>query len=301
MKSLFLVALWLVFSVLAAALLTPWLYLACGNLADQYPSLDWLAGHKFHRFFNRVVMIFALAGIFPLGRCLGYTTWRSLGFGGTHRGGRFAVGFVSSFAFIGTLALAVLLSGRTVPDPGMSALFLLKALAVSAATGLVVGLAEEIFFRGFLYDVTRREMNQWAAVILVSIFYSILHFVKSPGGYETGEIRWDSMFRLLPLYLNDAQNLDRLFFGFTNLFIAGWMLAWAYQATGNLHLSVGMHAGWVFALKLNGSLTEWAPGAPEWLFGFGGDLSVSPLGLLVLIAQWIALQKLSRQLIVLGP
>ena len=40
-----------------------------------------------------------------------------------------------------------------------------------------------------------------------------------------------------------------------------------HQNIGNLYLSIGLHAGWVWALKMNSQLTEWTPHgvALQWL------------------------------------
>jgi len=303
-KSLILVVGWLFFCVVAAALLTPWLYLGVHELSTHFPGVDWLASKKFHRFFNRLVMVFAIFGILPLGRCLGYRSWESLGLGGVHRLGRLWVGFLTSAAFLGLLATAIGLAGFAELDARVGAGGVVKSLLMVTAGALVVALLEEIFFRGFLYDLARKELGPLAAVILISFFYSMVHFIKSPGGYEISVVRWDTMFHLLPSYLSGTQDLDSFVFKFLNLFIAGWMLAWAFQETGNLYLSIGLHAGWVWALKMNGQLTEWTSHYTkgwQWLLGYNGDMVSSSMALVVLFLQWCLLRRLSRQLVVLGP
>ena len=51
-------------------------------------------------------------------------------------------------------------------------------------------------------------------------------------------------------------NFELLFPGFFNLFVVGAILALAFQSTGNLYFSIGLHAGWVFWLKSYGLLTN---------------------------------------------
>lgn len=304
MKSLLLVVGWLVLCVVAAALIAPWLFLGVQALAEQYHSLDWLAGKKLHRYFNRLVMIFAILGIFPLGRILGYRTRESLGLNGTHRLGRLWVGFLTSAVCLGVMAFGIGLAGVTELDPKLDAAAVVKVVLGVTAIALIVGCVEEIFFRGFLYDIARKDFGPIAGAILVSLFYSMVHFIKSPGGYRVDEVRWDSVFALLPKYFSGVQHLDSFLFGFLNLFIVGWILAWAYQQTGSLYLSIGLHAGWVWALKMNGGLTEWSSRRAadlQWLLGYGGDMVSSSLALVVLFIQWWFLRRLSRQLIVLGP
>ena len=301
MKPLLLVCGWLLLCVVVAALLTPWAYVAAQSLAGAVPALETLAHHKFHRFFNRTVMILAVAGIIPLGRVLGYRSLQSLGMTGSHRKGRFLVGFGSSILLLGLFAAGLLGWGHSVIDPKVDFLLFIKAAIGATLVALLVAGVEEVFFRGFLYDIARKEMNVAIAMILISLFYSCVHFIKSPGDYAVGEVHWDSMLRLLPKYFSSAQSLDTVFFGGLNLLIAGLMLAWAYQHTGSLYLSMGIHAGWIWILKFNGKVTDWSPGYPEWLLGNGGDLTMSPAALLILLIQWWALRSLTRQLIVLGP
>ena len=304
MKSIFLVVGWLLLCVVAAALIAPWLFLGVQELAAQFQSLDWLAGKKLHRYFNRLVMVFAILGIFPLGRILGYRTRESLGLCGTHRLGRLWTGFLASAVCLGLLVVAIGLTGFTELDSKVDAARALKIFLGVTTTALVVAFVEEIFFRGFLYDLARKDLGRLAAVILVSFFYSLVHFIKSPGNYRIDEVRWDSVFGLLPRYFSGMQHLDSFFLGFLTLFVAGWILAWAYQQTGSILLSIGLHAGWVWALKMNGALTEWVGRRAadwQWLLGYGGDIVSSAIALVVLFIQWWILRRLSRQLIVLGP
>ena len=55
--------------------------------------------------------------------------------------------------------------------------------------------------------------------------------------------------------------------GFFNLALAGALLALAYQRTGNLYFSIGLHAGWIFWLKSYGFLTRDAANANAWFWG----------------------------------
>lgn len=54
---------------------------------------------------------------------------------------------------------------------------------------------------------------------------------------------------------------------FFTLFVAGAILALAYQRTGALFVSIGLHAGWIFWLKFYGFLTVQTPGANPAIWG----------------------------------
>ena len=55
--------------------------------------------------------------------------------------------------------------------------------------------------------------------------------------------------------------------GFLNLTLAGIILGLAYQRTGNLYFSIGLHAGWIFWLKFYGLVTLSAGQGNTWLWG----------------------------------
>jgi membrane protease YdiL (CAAX protease family) len=56
---------------------------------------------------------------------------------------------------------------------------------------------------------------------------------------------------------------------FFNLILAGTLLGLAYQRTGNLYFSIGLHAGWIFWLKTYGAFSASAPHAATWFWGTG--------------------------------
>ncbi|MBV9464469.1 MAG: CPBP family intramembrane metalloprotease [Verrucomicrobiae bacterium] len=299
MKSVALIVAWLAVSVLAAALLAPWLYLATENAAHHFPLLHGLAGHKFHRYINRLVMIFAVLGVVGIGRFLGYRKAAALGLGGSHRPGRAVLGFVVSVVFLGILA-GLLLATGCVRFRSFDAQEVAMLTASVTLAAVAVGFLEELFFRGFLYDLFRREFNFWFAILVVSAFFASVHFVKSPGEYKLGPVKWDTALLLLPRYVEHVPSFEAIFFSALNLFLVGCILAWAYEETGNLYLSIGLHAGWIFALQLSAGLTEVTGKCAEGLLGFG-DLRGSPLATVLLVLQWVVLRRLSRELVVLGP
>jgi hypothetical protein len=74
--------------------------------------------------------------------------------------------------------------------------------------------------------------------------------------------------------------------GFFNLTLAGVMLGLAYQRTGNLYFSIGLHAGWIFWLKTYGAFTISAPHAATWFWGTG-KLIDGWLALIVLVVTLV--------------
>ena len=71
--------------------------------------------------------------------------------------------------------------------------------------------------------------------------------------------------------------------GFFNLTLVGALLALAYQRTGNLYFSIGLHAGWIFWLKTYGTFTAAPARAPAWFWGTDKMIDGWP-ALMVLVA-----------------
>jgi membrane protease YdiL (CAAX protease family) len=80
-----------------------------------------------------------------------------------------------------------------------------------AFIGLVIiaPVSEEIFFRGFLYRGLRRSWPKWLAAVGTSALLALAH-----GQWNVG----------------------------VDVFILSMLLIFVYQKTGNLWLSIGMHA-----------------------------------------------------------
>jgi hypothetical protein len=139
-----------------------------------------------------------------------------------------------------------------------------KALG-AAGTAVIVSVLEEILFRGALFGSLRKVWNWKFALIVSSMIYAIVHFFAR--AEAAGPITWTSGLELLPQMLRGFGDVQALVPGFFNLTLAGILLGLAYQRTGNLYFSIGLHAGWIFWLKSYGFLTTETPGANPWFWG----------------------------------
>ncbi len=127
------------------------------------------------------------------------------------------------------------------------------------------------------------------ALLISSMAYAIVHFLQK--SEITDPITWHSGLELLPKMLAGFGDLNTVIPGFFNLTLAGSMLALAYQRTGNLYFSIGLHAGWIFWLKFYGAITSAVPGASEWLWGtqklIDGWLALAVLALAFFALNWL--------------
>lgn len=245
------------------ALLAPGLYFLAQNAATHFPAFKDLADNPFHRFVNRSLLILAVAGLWPLVRSFQIQSWRDLGLGiprdmARHLGLGFGIGFAS----LAIAAIITLLAGARNLNPNLTGSELWRHLINATSAALVVSLLEEIVFRGAVFGGLRRAISWKVALTISSFIYALVHFFSRPA--PPSEIGWTTGFIILGQMLSGFTQLQSLFPALINLTLAGLILGLAFQTTGNLYLSIGLHAGWIFWLKSFGALTVTNQMKPFW-------------------------------------
>jgi membrane protease YdiL (CAAX protease family) len=76
--------------------------------------------------------------------------------------------------------------------------------------------------------------------------------------------------------------------GFLTLFVVGCILADARLQTRSLWLSIGLHAGWIFA---NGTFSRAARRVDRALPWIGKDLLVGIIPLMIALASWLLMRR----------
>jgi uncharacterized protein len=256
---------YLVVVFIGGALLAPWLYRLVQAVG---PSFSQIAGVPFHRVVNRSLLILALAGLWWLLCAMGATSWRETGLVQIHgQWKKLFGGLLTGFLSLAVVAAITLISGNRVPGENLSAHKIVGTLFSALVTAAVVAVIEEILFRGGVYGGLRRILYWPVALAASSIIFALVHFLQHVK--FTGPVAWDSGLVLLPQMLGGFADFHVLVPGFFNLLLAGLLLGFAYQRTGNLYFSIGLHAGWIFWLKTYAALTAGAPNAANWFCGSG--------------------------------
>ncbi len=140
-----------------------------------------------------------------------------------------------------------------------SATRLLLLLLPLLFLGLVVGVAEEWVFRGFVLYQFQAVADVPLSVLLSSSLFAVLHLI------------WDGRAGIAQL---------------PGLFLMGVVLAIATLIMqGEIALACGLHAGWVTALALldSAQLTEISEQAPRWVTGRDGQALTGAAGILLLL------------------
>ena len=243
------IGLYAVAVILLGALLAPWLFWALQGLAAHFSSFGSLAHQPFHRIFDRALLIVAFAGLWPLLRTIGFRSWQDVGYVKARGWSRqIIIGFtlgLGSFLLVAVIAVAV---GSRAVNLGKSAAQIVGAIFRYLLTGIVVALIEETFFRGALQGAFQRGMNVVVAVMLASMIYSGLHFVKpNRVNIPANQVTWSSGVTCLVGSVTRSASERDVLVGFVTLFLAGCILGLAYVKTKALYFSIGLHAGWVLA------------------------------------------------------
>jgi len=236
-------------------------------LLAAYPMA--LAVHAIHpawpllRIFSRIAMLLALIITIRHVR-LGGWDWKAVGMGNGNRffpewRFGFFIGVCSFFLLIG-LKFAAGAAFISVSD---TAIILEKGGKALMQAG-VIGIAEELFFRGYITGQLSRGLSKWRGVIIASIFFSAVHFMRSS----------------LP---SPAEVAAEAF----GLFLIGVTLSIAMLETGRIYLSAGLHTAWVFLMKWDNSFLVHAERDPDWFWA--GDRIVMSVPAWILLVVFIAI------------
>ncbi len=254
------------FIFLGGALLAPWIHKLIGLANTVSPLFQSLANQPFHRYVSRAFIVLGILGLWPFLRSLAISSWQDVGLKRTSNGRRdFARGLGLGFLSLMIVVLVTWVAGARVFKPDLSSTQLLKHLTNATLAAAVVSGIEEIFFRGAIFGALRRSHSWKASLLGSSAIYALLHFFERPA--PSPSIEWHSGLTTLASMSAGLVDLPRLIPGFLTLTVAGCILGLAYQRTGSLMLSIGLHAGWIFWLKSYGFLTRENAAASTWFWG----------------------------------
>jgi uncharacterized protein len=141
-----------------------------------------------------------------------------------------------------------------------------------AATSLGVGLAEGLFFRGWMLDELERDYTLTIALIVDAGLYALLHFLKP-----------------IPVILASLPE-------FPGLFLLGTVVIIAKRQHRNLlGMSIGLHAGmvWAYYLINVGNMVKYSGRVSDWITGINGNPISGLQGLIFLSILIILIAKFS--------
>jgi uncharacterized protein len=253
-------------SLALACVISPWMSLGADWVAAQWPAV--LSERvPFSRVFNRSFMVAAFVLFFIYRRLLIPDEMKYLLKPGRSVAARnFSIGWALAIGSMVLLGAVMSITDVFTPYFRLSLSRSVSRIASALASGVAVGFIEEVFFRGILFLGLLRHGHPARAYLFANIYYSALHFVKPGEDYFLQGVDIFAGFRHLPLTLEPFTNAAILP-GIFGLFLIGVVFSYALVRTGNLYLSIGLHAGWIFSLKVFRVFGNFTRQDLGWAFG----------------------------------
>jgi membrane protease YdiL (CAAX protease family) len=269
---------YLVASLLLAALL----------YVPVFQALDTVMEVRADRVFYRLAMVIAILGFWPYLKLLAIDNRNALGY--SQQRARFLLSCAKGFG-IGVIIMAIhtialLLPGIRVFKPGDIAITdIAGSLLAALLSGLLVAIIEETLFRGAMYYHMRRHNRLWTTLVLTSLFYAAVHFTRPsiPAGESVTD--WHSGLNMLSSMLHQYHDFPVIADSFAALFCAGLLLGLVREKSGSIALCIGIHAGWVWMIKLARELTEVDRDSPlnDLIGSYDGIIGWAATGILLLV------------------
>lgn len=238
---LFFVFYFLLASLLAATIAYP-LFQLVGN--DTYRFESWV---------TRSALLFLVLGLIPCSKFFDLSLC-SIGHNQTFINflKKSSCGFIVGFAILApVIALLIYLDIRVLAnDAHINLTFIFKALAA----GVIVALIEETLFRGLFFKLSENWHGGYTAVVISSLFYAILHFIKPAEHIDQALLSFISGFEVIINAFKGTSFMSAD--DFFALFVVGVLLALVRLRTQTLAVCIGLHASWVFLIKLTKELTD---------------------------------------------
>lgn len=254
---------------------------------ENTPVLGWLAEKceksDFGRYFNRSMLISAIIWLWPFSKWAGVRK-SDLGLEKNRfRWQDAMIGFMLASGLLLVMGFMLVNAGRFTGKPNFS---LGDVLLTATIAGICVAIMEEFFFRGALMGLLLRTLKPLTALLFLSAFFSIIHLLQPPESAVVANdaVNLGSGFWMVGQILSKFGNANFLIAEGATLFMVGLILGWARLKTNSLWLSIGLHAGWVFGIKLFAGMTKTPKGVSSAKFmpWIGGDLKIGIVPLIVL-------------------
>lgn len=177
---------------------------------------------------------------------------------------RLIQGLATGFIIVATIEANLLALG--IHDLNTERLLSLERLSLlllgGLLTGLLVGIVEELIFRGALLGGLSRQTNTALALVTVSLVYAAVHYLKFRDLPADAAIHWYTGLTMLPAALFQFADPAR-YDAMLTLFFLGLLLGLVRLLTGNLILCIGIHAGLVAGEKFVQHTADFMPYSPH--------------------------------------
>lgn len=253
-----------------------------------------MAESPFTRYYDRAILIatvgvlFSLRSWFGLGRKEGWSETRIAprfvgGWGGAFY--QALGGFLIAGACLMALALVYVALSIFHPKNQLGS----ELMSISFISASVVGLLEEALFRGFILAILLKSMRVIPAIIFLTLLFAVLHFVHPPEENLPRVVSWIDGWKVTGASLARLVQPQYFVAELCTLIAVGWVLVSLRFRSGSIWFGVGIHAGWVFALKEFSRMMKAKPDVlkGEYLPWIGENLRTGIAPLLCILLTWL--------------
>lgn len=177
-------------------------------------------------------------------------------------------GFLAGAATLAVMQAGMLIAGARVVDLRLEPLEIPYRAFLYLLQALILGLLEESLFRGLLQrrlGIQRPGVSALLAGSLGAALFSAAHFLRPPGD-RPPQAWWDTGIACI----SGLAELGQRWTEALGLFLVGAVLIALRHRSGSIWLPLGVHAGWVWVMKISRkTLDETAElkGSATWLAG----------------------------------
>jgi membrane protease YdiL (CAAX protease family) len=244
-------------------------------------ALQFIFPVPFHRVMDRALLFSALAALALAWPRIELRSWWPLDDRAwKHALLGLAIALVSTQLILGAEMAMVGLqwASITARDEG-------RIILTALAAALLVPLAEETIFRGFIQTQLVRGFGVRAGWLLAGLIFMLAHFIKIPVDLDHAPVHLWSGVTAVGAAFRPVVHGQFLSGRGLNLLLIGLLLGGAFLRSGMLWVNYGLHGGWILALLLTSGLTRQITTNSFW----SGDLLSSPLTsvVLVLLGFWL--------------
>lgn len=228
-----------------------------------YDFFDTFHHFKFHRIFQRIVMILSLVAVALFVRVKKETlinyglSWKSQSLG------LFGKGFMAGVLALGVVGALRILSGQVLFEPSaLSWGGWVAKFSLALATGLLIGVMEEFFFRGFIFRSLMHLLRNrvFLSIFVTTSFYAVIHFIGMKKVFVGSDPNFIDGLRLIGAPFLSLAEWPKFWPEAAGLFLFGLALNSAAYRSGSLYPSIGLHAGCVFYVRIDDSFLQLSAG-----------------------------------------
>jgi len=243
----------LAFSVRGFALVFVYLFAAVGAASVLAWLLAGVLDYAYMKILSRSLLLFLAIGLIPLWRAADLSA-KDIGLS-PMRAGQALKAYPYGVAMVIPLMLFFVVVGFRVWDDRVdyAGAEFWSFVVVGIVSGLLVGVFEETLFRGILFGVLRRSGSFVTSAIIVGTVYALVHFLVG-AETEVAAASWYTGFIQVGGAFNGLGDPAGYVDSFGSLLLLGVLLCLVRERLG-LWWCIGLHAAWVFSIRLFKEMT----------------------------------------------